>query len=137
MKNATAKRRDFIFFLLLVIMVRVALSKKQLPQANPSLFAPANMADTGSSSFHEPDQKLMKRLAHLNDTVGIALITSDLTPEKRASLLATQKRLSYLLHKYEYTSPAFVLLGPIASTGIVLQEQSLEKELVEIESGLL
>lgn len=136
MSNATAKRRDFVFFLLLVIMIKVALSKKELPQAHPAIFAPANKADMGASTFHEPDRELMDRLSRLSDQVETALLTPDITPEKKETLEATHERLTYLLHKYEYTSPAFVLLGPIASTGMVLQEQSLEKELNKIEGQL-
>ncbi len=136
MKNTTAKRRDFLFLLLMIVMIKVALSKKQLPQAYPSLFAPANKSDAGHLSFHEPDHKLMDRLTFLRDQAQKALQAPDLEPRKKEGLLGTQKRLSELLDTATYSSPALALLGPIASTGIVLKEQSIEKELNEIEDRL-
>lgn len=136
MKNTTAKRRDFIFFLLMIVMIKVALDKKQLPQADSSLFAPANNSTVDNSPFHEPDHKLMERLTSLRNQTQKALQAPDLEPHKEKALLNTQKRLSYLLDSYTHSSPALALLGPIASTGIVLKEQSIEKELNEIEARL-
>ncbi len=42
MMKLTALRRDFIFVMLLIVMIKVALNKKRVPQARPVIYAPAN-----------------------------------------------------------------------------------------------
>ena len=98
MNNATAKRRDLLFFILLIVMIQVALSKKELPKNHPALFAPANKAEN-ASTFHELDQELMDRLASLRSRVKSALSAHNITQKQKEKLTATYERLAYLLRK--------------------------------------
>jgi len=136
MNNTAAKRRDLLFFLLLVVMIHVALRKKQLPEAHPTLFAPANRADTAYVDFHEPDPLLLERFEVLQNKIAIALKSPHIASDSKEDLLRTQKRLHHIITSYRNTHPALALLGPIASTGIVLKEQSLEKDIAKLESLL-
>ncbi len=152
MIKLTAMRRDFIFLVLLVVMVRVAFQHQKDTSEAPILYAAANHhpdpfqhaeKDTTYSRdiylslgdnepfFHPPDKHVMYQIDSLFDQLT-HLITSLQNPsQEMVELKGMRERILYLKRKYQHTSPAILLLGPIGSTGVVLQEQELEKELLK------
>ncbi len=167
MIRITATRRDFIFFILLVVMIKVALNKQPQATTDQIVYAPANnqseaskrhleevqqeeaqeevaqQADDMVLNFddeqdlvHPPEKHIMEQLNDLLAQVDTNIQTFDQRKPEAANLKGIRHRLLYLRRKYQHTSPAIVLLGPIGTTGIVLQEQQLEKELAKIETSL-
>lgn len=54
MIKLTATRRDFIFLILLIVMVRVALNKKHTPHTHPVIYAPANYNHDNNADSAQP-----------------------------------------------------------------------------------
>ena len=68
MMKLTATRRDLIFLILLIVMIKVALNKKQVPQTHPIIYAPANhIYDHDDFDSYQQEKALPNRDAHISD----------------------------------------------------------------------
>ncbi len=82
--------------------------------------------------IHEPDERIVKKLYELIEQAELLIEKLESAHEKYAYVQEMHERLLNLQAKYEHTSPAIALLGPLGATGLVIQEQAIEKELADI-----
>lgn len=67
MMKLTATRRDLIFLILLIVMIKVALNKKQAPHMHPVIYAPANHPYNDFDSSQQKEEDLPDRDADISD----------------------------------------------------------------------
>ncbi len=100
--------------------------------------SPAIALDQESEEVvHQPDEHLMYQLNALSDQLSTMLAFINPVAQEAAQLKSIRLYLSKLKRKYQHTSPAIALLGPIGTIGIVAKELELEKELFKVAQRLV
>lgn len=182
----TAKHRDLLFLLILVVLIKLAMNLKHKPnrlkapsahEAKRALISQDNDLmesfdeqetsdypeqnegdqegvekqvidedislsitpeedDDQDNIVHKPDEHLMYQLNALSDQTEDMLQLVDVVSQEAAQLKGVHYYLSNLKRKYQHTSPAIALLGPIGTAGIVAKERDLEKELFRVAQRL-
>lgn len=146
--------RDFFILVLLLILLRIGSEMKDRATTSAPLIQSAtalkvahtntiNRDDawevTGEEhseknapfNFHEIDHDVIKQIEHTQQQITKALSVINPASLDASQLRNLQQKLSQLKTQYEHNSPAFALLGPMGTAGIVFKEEQLEKELLE------
>jgi hypothetical protein len=150
----TGIKRDLLFLGLLVVMIKIALSRTQPEAIHPILYAPAEHARVGADQYHpakptiseattfsetvtssssQPapeQQQLLHAIETAHGHITHLLTRVKSTTKKAAQLQSMQQRLVHLKQEYKQTKPAFVLLGALGTASIKVKENELEKNLL-------
>lgn len=162
MENQSSAKRDFLFLVALIVMVKVAMDRKMGPNNRPVLYGPAEqmrsmpleMVESESQDFDSEDDELSVAQADSQEESEFMVHQADhdtlesiklaqkqvqalkeITPstsKQSAQLESLSHRLVQLKNQYAKTSPGIALLGPIGTAGIVAKENELDKNLLKM-----
>lgn len=130
------RHRDFLFLGILIFMVNVAIKRQKDAGGKPVLYGPAEPLVAQSKPLKKKALKdkitsLTVQIDKIMEQVDDALqIIPAATPES-TQLRGMRLHLAQLKQQYLQNSPAFILLGPIGSTGVAMKENRIEKELLK------
>ena len=156
------KKRDILFFGLLIALINIAINQPKKTFEHPVLYAPAeqtrsiaSVPETDDSAIQEEtmvfdsnaDNSIKATLSQTTHAIDqemlnhIELAQSHIdqlngfikpATKKNTQLKSIAQRLVQLKRAYRHTSPAIALLGPIGTAGIILKETELEKNFLKI-----
>lgn len=161
MENQSSAKRDFLFLVALIIMVKVAMDRKMGPNNRPVLYGPAEQIrsmplemvenDTDDQTLnesdelaqneskedsvfvaHEPDQNIFEYIKEAQTQIQALKKITPATSKQSAQLESIAHRLVQLKNQYAKTSPGIALLGPIGTAGIIVKENELDKNLLKM-----
>ena len=95
-----------------------------------------DLASEQAFTVHEQDENLVDSIMLIQKHVAILLDKIPHATEQEAQLQSISQRLTQLKKECQITSPAIALLGPIGTTGIVIKENEIEKNLLQIINHL-
>lgn len=83
-------------------------------------------------AFHEIDQNILKQMDITLEHINQALTCVPPASYHTMQLDSFKHRVTQMRKSYQHTSPGVALLGPFASTGLVIKEQKIKNELLVI-----
>lgn len=81
---------------------------------------------------HQPNEDALNQVEIAQKQIALLIPFIKPTTKQSAQLQSMRQRLIQLKKELKNTSPAIALLGPIGTTGIVLKENEIEKNLLKI-----